>query len=117
VRPSHLAIGTHADNVNDMVQANRQASGSRHGSKTKPERLAKGERHGSHTKPEAWTRGESHHKAKLAERDVIEIQRSLKHYYRGLCVELAKKYGVSPETIYDIKSGRRWKHIKWDGVT
>ena len=46
--------------------------------------------------------------------EVIEIKKSLKHYYRGQCKDLAHYYKVSQETISSIKKGRSWSHLEID---
>jgi hypothetical protein len=58
------------------------------------------------------SRGERNYNAILTSEDVIEIQKALKHYEAGLCQRLADKYGVSVMTVYSIRRGERWKHIK-----
>lgn len=97
VNPSHLFLGTVADNSADMVNKGRQASG---------------RRNGRWTKPESTRRGAMHGMAKLTEEDVKRI-RSL-YIYR--CSEfgstgLAKMFGVSQHLIMCIVKRRNWKHI------
>ena len=41
VRPDHLFLGTHLDNAQDRNRKNRQATGTRHGSKTHPEKFGR----------------------------------------------------------------------------
>jgi hypothetical protein len=83
VNPDHLWLGTHADNLGDMAEKGRSHKGS------------------------PLTRGEMHHKALLTARDVIAIRadRSSMH------VTLAGIYGVSPDTIKQVRDGRSWKHL------
>lgn len=50
VRPSHLFVGTHQDNMEDRNRKGRQSKGSRH-SEVMYRVAAKGTRHGSHVKP------------------------------------------------------------------
>jgi hypothetical protein len=54
--------------------------------------------------------GEKHPNSKLSSEDVISIRREfdldpIKHHI------LAKKYGVTRESIRDILNRKRWKHI------
>jgi len=82
VRPSHLFIGTRADNNADMKEKGRDRSG---------------------TNP---PRGESTWCVKLTEEIIREIRSSSE---RG--VDLAQKYGVTRATITDIRKRRSWAHI------
>lgn len=54
--------------------------------------------------------GEANSQAILTEREVREIRRQLGKGARG--TEVARKYGVAPQTIYSIKSGRTWAHVQ-----
>ncbi|NPT59080.1 HNH endonuclease [Paraburkholderia elongata] len=82
VNPDHLVPGTHKDNSRDMVERGRQGN----------------------------TRGERSGKAKLKEKEVIEILRRLSAGEFGTA--LAKEYGVGNTTIYEIKSGKHWAHLQ-----
>ena len=53
-------------------------------------------------------KGERHGHAKLTEAQVIEI-RGL--YPALTVVEIAEKFGVSPQTIYYILQRKSWKHV------
>lgn len=52
-------------------------------------------------------RGEKHHAAKLTEMQALDI---LVSTLKGK--DLALMYGVSPATISDIKTGRKWGHLQ-----
>ncbi len=82
VAPQHLFLGTHLDNMKDMVAKKRNASN-------------KGEKHGC---------------SKLLEKDVIKIKKLLdKGIKRRIIAEMFK---ISSATVYDIKYKRSWKHLK-----
>lgn len=96
--PSHLFLGTQADNIADMFSKNRQ--------RDYLATAAKGERHGSRTKPERTLRGINQPKAKLTDDLVREIRASL-----DSTASLARKYGVSETTVHDVRTGRTWRHV------
>jgi hypothetical protein len=79
VRPSHLFLGTSKDNTQDAVAKGR---------------LAKGERHG---------------RAKLSEREAIEILRMV--FSGHLHKHVAARFGLSRQHVSDIAGGRKWKHL------
>lgn len=54
--------------------------------------------------------GEDVHLSKLRECDVRGIKDMLRNNESG--VRIAKQFNVQPGTIYHIKSGKTWKHIK-----
>jgi hypothetical protein len=60
----------------------------------------------------ACNKGERHSRSKLTKKDVIEIKTAFLNPFFGINKYLARKYGVSPYTISDIKSGKRWAHVK-----
>lgn len=82
VRPDHLFLGTHADNIADMI--------------------AKG-RYGG---PRQLPRGASHHNAKLTEVAVHVIRSSLMSN-----TWLAERFGVSDDTVRLVKRRKIWTHI------
>lgn len=53
-------------------------------------------------------KGERSHLAKLTEVQVGEIRTE---YQRGLGRILAARYGVNPQTIYDIVNRKSWAHV------
>lgn len=84
VRPSHLFIGTNADNLADMRRKGRW--------RARP------------------ARGEDNAMAKLTEKNVRHIRNN---YEVGVVsgAELARKFGVSKGLIFSILHRRAWAHI------
>ncbi len=81
-----LFLGTHEDNMRDKMEKGRQAAG------------------------EALSRalsGENSGCNKVTTGDVIAIRSSVGITQRAL----ARRYGVSQQTIWDIRSRRRWRHV------
>ena len=76
--PEHLFLGTNYDNVQDRVRKNRS----------------------NHPK------GERNPKAKLTEKDVLEIRADAR-----VIKTVAEAYGVSFGTISKIKTRRTWEHV------
>lgn len=122
--PAHIWIGTCLENNKDMVSKGRQAFGDKNGSRTHPERLARGDRNGSRLHPERIRRGEnhrwwknpefvgeSHPNSKLTENKVKEI---ISLYSSGVrpIRSLAKEFAVSKATIWNVTSGKYWKHVR-----
>lgn len=56
-------------------------------------------------------RGELHPMSELTESDVIEIKKMIKSKEYKQC-EIAKIFSVSDTTISEIKTGRKWCHVK-----
>lgn len=123
IRPDHLFLGTHLDNINDMLQKKR------HLMATDPERILAGVRrynagnperpwlsgmnHWSQHSPECVLRGSAHPRSKLTEDDVRAIRRRFQAVQdkRGLLRELAQSFHVSTNTIGSIVRGEAWKHV------
>lgn len=80
VNPDHLFVGTMSDNIRDCVNKGRAA---RRGAK-----------------------GEANSKAKLTEREVLEI-------YRGTDRQrdCAARYGVTHQVVGSIRRGKTWRHV------
>lgn len=105
VNPSHLWLGTTADNNADMTAKGRAR---RNGNTVLT--AARGERHSSRTHPESVLRGSAHWKTKLTEDDVREIRRVV-GAGEVRQAELARRYGVTRTAISLIIRGVSWKHL------
>lgn len=88
VRPDHLFLGTHRDNMLDM--------------------RAKG-RAGDQTRPETRPRGERHGCSKLTASDVIAIRRDKASGVSTAA--LMARYSISKAHINSVASGRTWRHL------
>lgn len=124
-RFGHLWLGTPRDNMADMREKGRAATGDRHMSRTKPESLRRGDNHparlhpenlargdlsGSRLHPEALARGERHGNAKLTADQVRDIRR---RWAEGGVTQttLGIEYGVSTALIGRIVRGKGWQHV------
>jgi hypothetical protein len=89
VRPSHLFVGTAADNNRDMILKGRR---------------------GVVSSFENVARGEAHHNAKLSAAQVVEIR--WRYAAGGVTHEdLAAEYGVSRRLIGRVIAREMWKHV------
>jgi hypothetical protein len=84
VRPSHLFLGTHADNTADMIRKGRESL----------KHPIYGERNGL---------------AKLTEANIIEIRR--RYTCRKGVAKLAQEFGIRPESLWRIANRKAWQHI------
>jgi hypothetical protein len=98
VNPDHLFLGTNKNNSEDMVQKGRQASGARHGSKTKPHRVARGVRNGN---------------SKLGPGGVKKV-RSLRDAGLSLAA-IARRVGVCKKSVLNVLSGKTWREVPGGG--
>lgn len=103
VNPDHLFLGTHQDNMDDMVRKGR------HYSKTSPEKYARGLRNGAYTKPERIRRGENHPYAILTAELVLAIRRAASEGKKN--ARIAETFGLNPKTVGTVKRRETWKHI------
>lgn len=85
INPDHLFLGTHAENMADMRAKGRSVSDKR-------------------------PRGENNVLAKLTEEAVRQIKQCLAEGQRN--VDLAREFGVKPDTISNIKRGLSWAHVR-----
>lgn len=94
--PSHLFLGSQADNLRDMMAKGRARppKGDRHGSRTHPDRVARGERIGT---------------SKLTAPDVLAIRAWSKSGFTQS--QIASAYGISSSTVCEIANRILWAHI------
>ena len=81
VRPDHLFLGTHSENVSDMVYKGRHQY------------------------------GETHADAKLTEKKVLAIRADPRQHQWGGRTKIARDYGVSNSLITHIIQRDKWKHL------
>jgi DNA-binding MarR family transcriptional regulator len=81
VNPAHLFIGTHVDNMQDMISKGRKFI----------------------------TAGELSSCAKLTNQDVLEIRELGSQGFRQ--VDIAKRFGVRRASVSVILNGSTWKHL------
>jgi uncharacterized protein (DUF433 family) len=84
VRPDHLFVGTHVDNMQDCLRKGRHVSNI-----------------------PAFQRGERHPCAKLTATDVMKIHELRRGGMSGLAI--AKMFPVKWQQIYKILRGERWR--------
>ena len=85
-RPSHLFLGTPADNTQDMMQKGRNKT-----------------RH-----------GEANGFARLTASDALAIRGLCLSKSGGTQAEIALRFGVTEDTVNRINRGRTWRHL-WTG--
>jgi hypothetical protein len=79
--PAHLWLGTHTDNMRDMLKKGRRTE----------------------------ARGENVSTAKLTEDQVREIRAT--RLYRGAISDMMRRYGVSRTALTQLLRGNTWKHL------
>lgn len=92
VNPLHLKLGTHKNNMEDMVLKNRQAK----------------DKSFLNRKPAS---GSKNGLAKLTELQAMEIFKDSRSQRA-----IGKQYGVSQAVIHNIKSKKTWKEIHNDNI-
>jgi hypothetical protein len=82
VNPAHLRLGTNRENVDDMMSRGRWGP------------------------PRSHPKGSSSPVSKLTEKQALELYHSKEH-----AKVLAKRFCVSPSTVYMIRGKKVWAHI------
>lgn len=95
VNPAHLFLGTARDNYHDSRAKGRHSAADRHGMRRHPERIR---------------RGEQSNPARLTDAKVVAIRQRYKA--GGISQSaLAREYGVTQSTIWNILFRKTWKHL------
>jgi hypothetical protein len=110
VNPAHLFLGTSKDNLHDMAEKGRSASGMRHWTHTTPEKRATGDRNGSRMHPDRVARGEQVQGARLTADAVRDIRRRAAAGEQQK--DIAAHHGVHSATISYVVLRKTWKHIE-----
>ena len=110
VNPSHLFLGTNSDNLLDASKKGRTATGKRNGQHTHPERSIRGDAHWTRIHPEKKLRGVSNGRAKLTEKEIIEM-RFLYSTGKFSYEKLAKKYSITSVQVGNIIRKESWTHV------
>jgi len=100
VRPGHLFLGTHLDNVQDRVVKGRTASGDNNGARTCPERNPFVKNGGS------GLCGAEHPQARLTEEQVVQLRARFAAGERR--ADIAAAFGISVTHVYRIGGGKNW---------
>lgn len=96
VRPSHLWLGTGADNMGDKVRKGRQSRGQAHSDAIM-------------AKPRTVLRGSQTHVAKLTESDIPELRKM--HASGASLAETAARFGVAKQTVLNAANRKTWRHV------
>lgn len=103
VRPSHLFLGTHADNNADCKAKGRTATGDKNGLRKHPHRCP------SFLYPERLMRGVDVNTAKLTPDLVREIRQRYAAGERG--PSIAKTVGIHRNSVWNVVARNTWKCV------
>lgn len=111
MRPSHVFIGTHVENIADMDRKGRRgvAVGDSNGSRRHPGRLARGDLNPMRLYPDKRPCGESHGGSKLSEADVVEMRRL--HGAGESSASIGRRFGIGRSQALAIIKRHFWKHV------
>jgi hypothetical protein len=124
IEPTHLFLGTPADNMRDRDSKGRTATGDRNGSvihpesrprgnehwtRSHPERRLRGNLNGLRIHPESVLRGEAHGMALVTAGQVREIR--LRYASGEQQGPIAHDYGIGRSAVGAIVRREVWKHL------
>ena len=109
VRPTHLFLGSQAENLSDMRQKGRGRSGDDHWTHRNPEKVKRGADHWTSRKSGRSPRGEAVKGSKLTDDQVREIRRLRAEGV--LLKDLAARFHVAIGTVHFIVTGQTWRHL------
>jgi len=113
VNPSHLDVGTGADNLAYAASLNRMAKGDKHGRRKYPEAWPKGDAHWTNASKEFISKyllGENNPDSRLTTTQVLEMRR-LHATGEHTCKALAKIFKISSVMVGKIVRRKNWTHI------
>lgn len=113
VRPSHLFLGTLADNNRDMFAKGRGVQANTFCDQALREKavacLPRGDAHYARTQPQRLARGEGHGGTRLTEKNVRAIREARA---RGESLKaIAARFGISVPGASAIARRRTWRHV------
>ncbi len=111
VKPDHLYVATHAQNIRDIHIRGRAnlVRGDKHWTKSQKERFT-GENNHARQHPERMARGERNGNSKLCE-EAIRTIRTLYALKHANSYQIGAAYGVHRSVVMDIVKRKTWRHV------